>query len=283
VAALTAWIGNTGGPATEDLEIELLLEALFQQFGADFRGYDRPALRRKLQALMRTRALHTVSSLQERVLHEPGAASKLLRALAPAPSGLFDYPELARQLRIVLAASLRASAVPKVWLAECAGIGDAWSVAILLAEEQLHTRTEIYATMANEELLGEVRNASFPAERLAEFQETYQRSGGSGNVADYFDVSDGAATLLPHLRSRITWAQYSLVTDASFNEFEAIICRRALPDFGPLLRQRVLRLFHDSLARFGILGIDRELSPADALTASYQPVFPRLPWYKRIA
>jgi chemotaxis protein methyltransferase CheR len=283
VAALTARIGNTGGAATEDLEIELLLEALFQQFGADFRGYDRPALRRKLQALMRARALHTVSSLQERLLHEPGAAAALLRALAPAPAGLFDYPELARQLRIVLAASLRASAVPKVWLAECAGIGEVWSVAILLAEEQLHTRTEIYATMANEELLGEVRNASFPVERLAEFQETYQRSGGSGNVADYFDVSDGAATLVSHLRSRITWAQYSLVTDASFNEFEAIICRRALPDFGPLLRQRVLRLFHDSLARFGILGIDRELSPADALTASYQPVFPRLPWYKRIA
>jgi chemotaxis protein methyltransferase CheR len=283
VAALTAWIGNAGGPATEDLEIELLLEALFQRFGADFRGYDRPALRRKLQAVMRARALHTVSSLQERVLHEPGAASSVLRALAAAPAGLFDHPELARQLRIVLAASLRASAVPKVWLAECAGVGEAWSLAILLAEEQLHARTEIYATMANEELLGEVRTASLPAARMAEFQESYERSGGSGNVADYFEVSDGAATLVPQLRSRITWAQYSLVTDASFNEFEAIICRRALPDFGPLLRQRVLRLFHDSLARFGILGIDRELSPSDALAASYQPIFPRLPWYKRIA
>jgi chemotaxis protein methyltransferase CheR len=283
VAALTAWNGNAGGPATEDLEIELLLEALFQQFGADFRGYDRPALRRKLLAVMRARALHTVSSLQERVLHEPGAAASLLRALAPAPAGLFDYPELASQLRIVLASSLRASALPKVWLAECAGIGEAWSLAILLAEEQLHARTEIYATMANEELLGEVRSASLPAARMAEFQESYERSGGSGNVAGFFEVSDGAATLVPHLRNRITWAQYSLVTDASFNEFEAIICRRALPDFGPLLRQRVLRLFHESLARFGILGIDRELSPSDTLATSYQPVFPRLPWYKRIA
>lgn len=280
---MTAWIGNAGGPATEDLEIELLLEALFQQFGADFRGYDRSPLRRKLQSVMRARALHTVSSLQERVLHEPGAATGLLRALAPAPAGLFDDPEYARQLRIVLSASLRASAVPKVWLAECAGIGEAWSLAILLAEEQLNARTEIYATIANEELLGEVSNASFPAQRLVQFQESYMRSGGNGDVAGYFDLSDGTATLVPQLRSRITWAQYSLVTDASFNEFEAIICRGALSDLGPLLRQRVLRLFHDSLARFGILGIDRELSPSDTLAASYQAVFPRLPWYKRIA
>jgi chemotaxis protein methyltransferase CheR len=272
-----------GSQATEDLEIELLLEALFQQFGSDFRAYDRPGLRRKLHQVMRARALHTVSALQERVLHEPGAAPALLRALAVTPAALFDDPAHARALRIVLAASLRASAVPKVWLAECAGVGEAWSLAILLAEEQLHTRTEIYATMANEELLAEVREASLPAARLAEFQESYVRSGGTGNVADYFELNGGAATLVPHLRSRITWAQYSLVTDASFNEFQAIICCRALPDFGPMLRQRVLRLFHESLARFGILGIDRQLAPSDELAGSYQAIFPSQPWYKRIA
>jgi chemotaxis protein methyltransferase CheR len=50
-----------------------------------------------------------------------------------------------------------------------------------------------------------------------------------------------------------------------------------------VLRQRVLRLFHDSLALFGVLGIDRELAPPDAFAASYQPVVPGHPWYKRIA
>jgi chemotaxis protein methyltransferase CheR len=44
----------------------------------------------------------------------------------------------------------------------------------------------------------------------------------------------------------------------------------------------VLRLFYDSLARFGVLGIDRELAPSDANAASYQPVFPQQPWYKRV-
>ena len=57
------------------------------------------------------------------------------------------------------------------------------------------------------------------------------------------------------LQNRITWAQYNMVTDASFNEFQMIVCQRALPDFGPLLRQRVLRLFHDSLSLFGVLGL----------------------------
>jgi chemotaxis protein methyltransferase CheR len=282
VAALTGAMMVEGAQATEELEIELLLEALFQRFGYDFRAYDRPALRRKLHKVMRQYLLQTVSSLQDRVLHAPGVGSKLLCALSVQPAALFDDPEQARQLRIVLASCLRASAVPKVWLAECAGAGQAWSLAILLAEEQLHLRTEIYATVANEEMLAQANLASFPAERMPEYQESYFKSGGTADLAGYFDINEGRAVLVAPLRSRITWAQYNMVTDASFNEFQMIICQRALLDFGPLLRQRVLRLFHDSLSLFGVLGLDREIADSDPLAASYQPVFAHQPWYKRI-
>jgi len=287
VAALNAFAGVRAAcatdPAVEDLEIDLLLEALLQRHGYDFRGYDRHQLRRKLLAVMGERALDTVSALQASVLHEPGAASHLLRALAVAPATLFDNPECAGQARIALGTSLRPVAVPKVWLAECAGVGEAWSLAILLAEEGLLARTEIFATLANDELLAEVREASIDAADLSALQDNYARSGGSGQLSDYFEVHDGRARLLPRLRARITWAQYNLVTDASFNEFHAIVCRRAMADFGPVLRQRVLRLFHDSLARFGVLGIDRELAASDAHAAAYLPIFGHLAWYKRVA
>jgi chemotaxis protein methyltransferase CheR len=280
---LNAWTGLATELAIEELEIDLLLEALFQRHGFDFREYERAGLRRKLRALMDERSLATVSALQERVLHEPGAASAVLRALSVQAGALFDDPEHARLLRIVLGSSLRGSPLPKVWLAECAGIGEAWSLAIVLAEEKLYARTEIHATVANDEVLAAIREASLPAGQLAAFQDNYVLSGGTGNVAEYFEVRNGQATLLPRLRSRITWAQYNLVTDASFNEFQAIVCRRAMADFGPVLRQRVLRLFDASLARFGVLGIDRELAPSDANAENYQPIFPNQPWYKRVA
>ena len=280
---MTGYRAVETGLATEELEIELLLEALFQHYGFDFRAYDRPAVRRKLHAVMQVRGLPTVSSLQDRVLHDAGTGAALLRAFSVQPACLFDDPEQARELRIVLASCLRASAVPKVWLAECAGAEEAWSLAILLAGEQLHNRTEIHATVANEELLAEAGEGSLPMERMEEYHENYLKSGGIGRLSDYFDIKGRRAVLLPHLRARITWAQYNLVTDASFNEFQMIVCRRALPDFGPLLRQRVLRLFHDSLARFGALCIDREFDSGDTLAASYQQVFPHQPWYKRIA
>ena len=269
--------------ATEELETDLLLEALFQRFGFDFRAYERAAFKRKLHLLMQERSLATVSQLQDRVLHDPDTRSALLRMLSVAPAYLFDDPQQARQLRAVLASCLRASALPRIWLAECAGFEEAWSLAILLADEQLHARTEIFATVANDELLAEVFDASIPMERMAEYQENYLKSGGKANLADYFDIHGKRAILRPQLRSRITWAQYNLVTDASFNEFQLILCRRALADFGPMLRQQTLQLFHDSLPLFGVLGLDRELDDSDALRASYVPVFAHQPWYKRIA
>jgi chemotaxis protein methyltransferase CheR len=286
VAALTAFAAFAASLAVEELEIELLLEALTQRHGYDFRDYDRQLVRRKLLGVMGARELKTVSALQERVLHEPGAASSVLRALAVRPAGLFDDPAGARHAREVLAANLRSAALPKVWLAECAGIGEAWTLAIVLQEEGLLARSEIFATMANDELLAEVRdadvNAGIDADSLPGLQENYLLAGGTGTLADYFELQDGRALLLPRLRSRITWAGHNLVTDASFNEFQAILCCRALADFGPMLRQRVLRLFHESLARFGVLGIDRELAPGDAHAAAYKPLLPDLPWYRRV-
>ncbi len=103
------------------------------------------------------------------------------------------------------------------------------------------------------------------------------------NLADYFDVRGKRAVLRADLRQRITWAQYNLVTDASFNEFQLIVCRRALADFGPMLRQQTLKLFHDSLSLFGVLGLDRPFDDGDALRGHYQPVFAQQAWYKRVS
>ena len=265
-----------------ELEIELLLEALYQRFGFDYRSHERAVLRRRLQELARRRALPSLSRLQEQVLHAPGAALDVVRALAVQPALPFDRPEWARRQRRALADSLRPTALPRVWLPEAAGVGEAWTLAVLLAEEKLYGRTEVFATLASDELLFEARDATLPAASLVEAQRGYEASGGGGRLADYFEVSDGRARLLPRLRERITWLQYCLVTDGSFNEFHAIVCCRALPDFGPVLRQRVLRLFRDSLALFGVLGIDRELAEHDAAAGDYQPLFEDGAWYKRV-
>lgn len=284
---MNAWTGLAAGLAVEELETELLLEAIFQRFGYDFRAYDRAALRQKLGQAARASGAATLSGLQEKALHDAGAASQLLRALSPPPAPLFDCVGHAARLRAVLAPSLRAWPVPRVWLAECAGVGEAWTLAIVLAEEGVLGKLDIHATLANEELVADMQEASLPLDALEEARGRHAESGGRGDLLSWFEIETGAdgerrARLRADLRRRITWSQYSLVTDASFNEFQAILCCYTLADFGPVLRQRVLRLFHDSLARFGVLCLDQQMSVADAYAGTYQAIEGDRPWYKRV-
>lgn len=272
---------HAADPEVAALELELLLEAVVQRFGFDFRTHQRAALQRKLAALMVRRGLRTLSQLQDRVLHEADAAVALLRALGVSPATMFDDAQEALQLLAVAEQCLPGAPLPKVWLADCAGAEQAWTVAVLLAERQLLWRTEIYATVPSDDLLREALTASLPANKMGDYQRCYEQAGGRGRLSEYFQPENGRMVPVPQLRSRITWAQYNLVTDASFNEFQLIVCRRALPDFGPLLRQRVLRLFDDSLAVLGVVGIDRELDGDDGLGGQYQQLVAGQAWYKR--
>ncbi|WP_332876983.1 CheR family methyltransferase [Massilia sp. S19_KUP03_FR1] len=269
------------------LETALLLEAVFQRFGHDYRAHDQATIARKLRVLMEARALGTVSALQEQVLHSDGVAQQLLRALAVEPEGPFDDPAFVRELRSVLAASLHASPLPKIWLAECGAATEAWALAIVLAEQQLDARAEIYATVADEARLLEMREATVPEHAVVQWHHLYRQGGGSGNLAEFFEFADGRARLRAQLRAqlraRIVWFHYSLVTDASFNEFQAIVCSSILPTLGPAMRQRALGLFHDSLARFGVLAIDGQLLPGDAHAHCYQAIGAQRNWYKRVA
>lgn len=268
----------------EELEIDLLLEGVYQRFGHDFRGYRREPLRLLLRAFMEARGLETVSALQARILHDDAAGDQLLRALTRRQSALFGDPAHFTALREVLGPWLRSRPMPKVWVAECSTAEDVFSLAVLLQEEDLLERTRIFATSANESLLQEASRGAFPVEMATQYAQNYQASGGRSALSDYYTVENGECVFLPALRANITWAQYQLASDASFNEFELIMCRNTLDAFGPGLTRRSLQLFHDSLARFGILSVDGIDNPETIpFIAGYTSLLRKEGLYRRVA
>lgn len=239
----------------EDLELTLLLEVIYQRFGDDFRGYQKDSIRRKLHAFMLAHNISTISSLQDYVLHDASYIGPLLCVLDAHPAGLFDHPKHLRELRAVAIPWLRSCPAPKVWIAECASAEDVYTIAIMLMEEGVYHKTQLFATGANPLLLTQAREATFPVEKLPHYEENYIRAGGTESLADYYTLVNGDAVFRTELKRNITWAQYNLGTDASFNEFELIVCRGGLTDYATKLRRRALQVFYDSLPAFGILSV----------------------------
>jgi chemotaxis protein methyltransferase CheR len=242
--------------ALEELEIDLLLEGVFRRFGYDFRGYRRAPLRARLLALMQHAGVRTISALQDRVMHDRAATNDLLRALSMRRTALFDDAEYFRALRTVVVPLLRSCPSPRIWIAECLSAEEVCSLSILLAEEQLYDKTQIFATAANDMLLDEAKQGVFALDLLPLYAENYRKSGGGANLDDYVGRAGTQGVFSADIRSNVTWAQYNLATDASFNEFQLIVCRRALSDFGGSLQHRALQLFYDSMPLFGILSMD---------------------------
>jgi chemotaxis protein methyltransferase CheR len=144
-------------------------------------------------------------------------------------------------------------------------------------------KTLIFATGTSPELAQEAWDSTVPAARIAECEDNYRRSGGQVSLGAYFEGPPDQLSLLARLRKNIVWGQHNLVTDASFNEFQLIVCRGVLTDFGPLLCSRTLRLLHDSLAIFGILSIDLPDNVASRyLTDAYRSVCGEQGVFKRV-
>ncbi|WP_246469582.1 CheR family methyltransferase [Cohnella nanjingensis] len=237
----------------EKIEIEVLLEAVFLRYGYDFRYYAYPSLRRRIWHRMSLEQLPTISLLQDRVLHQREAFERLLADLSIPVTEMFRDPGMFMAVRGGVLPVLKDAPFLRVWHAGCASGEEAYSMAILLEEEQLLGRSRIYATDISESCLQRARKGVIPIDRMRLYTKNYQAAGGKRTFSSYYEVAHGSATLDAALGERIVFAEHNLVTDRSFNEFQIIFCRNVMIYFNAALRERVHGLLYESLAPGGFL------------------------------
>lgn len=239
----------------EDLEIQLLLEALFQRYHYDFRHYARASIKRRLVQAKTQLAFGSISAMQESLLHDPTTLPQLLGYLTVQVSEMFRDPGYFRALREKVLPHLKTYPSLKVWIAGCSHGEEVYSLAILFREEGLAERTLFYATDINPEALRAAEAGVYPLDRVRKFTENHQKSGARSSLSDYYTADYGRAVFDKTLRSRVVFSDHSLVTDAVFGEMHLISCRNVLIYFDRPLQDRAIGLFRDSLARKGFLGL----------------------------
>ena len=272
------------GGELERIEIELLLEAIDRHYGFDFRGYALGSLRRRLWRSAAEEGVHSISGLQEKILHEPEAMERLLRGLSVSVTTMFRDPTFHVAFREHVVPLLRTYPFIRIWNAGCSTGEETYSLAILLQEEGLYERARIYATDFNSEVLSRARAGELPLDRMQEYTQNYQHAGGTRDFSAYYSVERGVAKLDEGLSEHVVFAQHNLASDRSFNEFNVVLCRNVLIYFGRELQKRVHRLFYDSLARFGVLGLgQKETLRFTDLEDCYEELDQRERIYRRIA
>jgi chemotaxis protein methyltransferase CheR len=239
----------------EDIEVELLLAALYQRYHYDFRHYAKASIKRRLIQACNQLHFSSISALQDALLHEPTTLAKLLNYLTVQVSEMFRDPTYFRAIREKVVPHLRTYPSLKVWIAGCSTGEELYSFAILFREEGLEDRTLFYATDINPTALQDAEAGIFALDRIQKFTENHQKSGGRTSLSDYYTANYGRAVFDKSLRSRVVFSDHSLVTDAVFGEMHLISCRNVMIYFDRPLQDRAIGLFHGSLSRKGFLGL----------------------------
>ena len=273
----------TYDPDLERIEVELLLEGIFQRYGFDFRDYAHASIRRRLWKRVEAERLTTISALQARVLHDATALDRLLLDLSVNVTSMFRDPLFYKRFREVVVPSLRTYPFIRIWHAGCSTGEEVYSMAILLHEEGLLERSRIYATDINEVVLRQARDGIFPLNRMQEYTENYIRAGGTSSFSEYYTAKYDGALFDSMLTKNVVFSQHNLVTDQSFSEFNAIFCRNVLIYFDRNLQHRVQKLFYDSLVHFGVLALgSKESLRFSEFEECYERLDPREKIYRKV-
>jgi chemotaxis protein methyltransferase CheR len=238
-----------------DLEMGLLIDAVYRMYHYDFRGYAPASLRRRLRTATIRFGCRSLSQLQDRVIHDPAMFPALLDFLTVQVSEMFRDPGYFLALRERVVPLLRTYPSLKLWVAGCSAGEEAYSLAILLREEGLLANALIYATDINPRALQRAATGVYEVERIAGFTANHQRSGARSSLSDYYTAAYGRAVFDKSLRDHIVFSDHSLATDSVFAEVQLVSCRNVLIYFNRALQDRALGLFGDALCHNGFLSI----------------------------
>jgi len=238
---------------TKDIEVDLLLQAVYLKYGYDFRNYSKAHLKRRINQRVQLSGFNTISELQNKVLWDKVFFRTFLQDLSINVTEMFRDPEFYLAFREKVVSDLKTYARLKVWHAGCSTGEEVYSLAILLHEENLLDRTQIYATDFNKSVLETAKQGIYSKKDIYLYAKNYKEAGGKGKLSDYYTSKYGSVLFDKSLSKNIVFADHNLVTDSVFAEVNLIFCRNVLIYFDRFLQNKVLKLFTESLTKRGIL------------------------------
>ncbi|MGE8243998.1 MAG: CheR family methyltransferase [Sphingobacterium sp.] len=239
----------------KDEEIDILLEDIYQRYGYDFIQYSRASIKRRINRIMTNDRFASFAELRFALKDDPEFLQHFVEEITVNLTEMFRDPLFFRQLREEILPQLGTYPLIRIWVAGCSSGEEAYSLAILLKEANLHHKSLIYATDINPRVLEIARNGIYPLSQIKSFSENYIESGGKQDFSNYYTANYEWAKFDPELKQKMILSTHNLVSDTSFNSFQLILCRNVLIYFNKDLQDRVFKLFDASLENLGYLAL----------------------------
>ena len=235
------------------VELEAFLSYLSLSRGFDFTAYKRATLNRRVQKRMQDVGVESYSDYTDYLETHPDEFTHLFNTILINVTAFFRdtaaWDVIAREVIPRIVESKAASEPIRVWSAGCASGEEAYTLAILLAEQlganEFRQRVKIYGTDVDEDALNTARHATYSEKALEAMPPELRER--------YFEQMNGSYSFRKDLRRTVIFGRIDLLQDAPISRVDLLVCRNTLMYFNADAQGRVIARFMFALTDRGYL------------------------------
>jgi two-component system CheB/CheR fusion protein len=246
-----------------------VLEVLRERTGHDFTHYRRPTLLRRLERRLQVRGMPDLVAYREVLRRDSSEPRALLKDLLIGVTSFYRDPGAFEALdRLALPALfVPGRPAPRAWVAACSSGEEAWTVAMLLADQAARSGEgqawQVFGSDLDEHAIDVARAATYPVS-IAESVPVAQ-------LQRHFTLEAGEYKVRKALRDQVLFTRHNLLHEPAFSRLDLISCRNVLIYLNLEMHRHLLKQFHFALNPGGILMLGSAES-AEAATDLFEPV-----------
>ena len=247
-------------PAIPASALDRIFDTLHERYSIDFSLYKPNTISRRLQRRLEINEVYELETYAERLSEDPAEIESLYQDLLIGVTEFFRDPEGFKALRENAIGPLvkENDEQIRVWVPGCASGEEAYTIAILFAEEFAEQGKKLNLKIFASDV--DARSIRKAGEGIYA-PESFQRI--DPKLRDqYFREGDGQFRVIPELRQCIVFTEHNLMKAVPFTRLHLITCRNLLIYLQPSAQRRVFSFFHFGLRNGGFL----MLGPSEALT-----------------
>ncbi|MEX2581526.1 MAG: chemotaxis protein CheB [Verrucomicrobiales bacterium] len=237
-----------------DRTLQKILNKVSGHTGHDFTSYKRSTVGRRVRRRMQ---LHRVQQLEEylQLLEDQAPEIDLLfEDLLITVTEFFRDPEVFDHVESEVIPKLFEDKGPndrvRAWSVGCATGEEAYTLAMLLAEEESRReikprQVQVFASDLHEPSLRKAREGLYP--------DSIEDSVSPARLRQFFTKQNDSYGVRKNVRERIVFAGHNVLQDPPFSHVQLICCRNLLIYLQRDVQEHLTRLFHYALEEGGYL------------------------------
>ena len=258
-------------PADAEDALKRIMALLQQRTGHDFRHYKRATVLRRIERRMQVSRTPTLVAYRQYLQEVTGEAKALLGDMLIGVTQFFrDRPAfeaLEREVLPKIFENLDDDRSVRIWVPACSTGEEAYSVAMLVADEAARhreaTKFTLFASDIDAEAVAFGRNGLYSV--------AIQTDVPPSRLRTHFSLERDGYRINKTLREHMIFAEHNVLSDPPFSRVQLVSCRNLLIYLDRAAQQEVLESFHFAMRPGGYLFLGSS-ETVDATSRLFTPV-----------